>query len=61
MPAGVSWSTYLKFLSAAFLTMMAGSQTVHMVYHPLEGMDALVEKEIQRLKANMEKETSIGS
>jgi len=36
MPAGVSWSTYLRFATVAMLTMMAGSQTVHMIYRPLD-------------------------
>ena len=36
MPAGVSWGTYLRFATVAMLTMMAGSQTVHMIYRPLD-------------------------
>ncbi|XP_077982406.1 ubiquinol-cytochrome c reductase complex assembly factor 6-like [Glandiceps talaboti] len=34
MPAGVPWSQYLKFLTAGLLTMMAGSQLVHVIYKP---------------------------
>ena len=30
--------------------MMAGSQTVHLIYHPLGDLDVLVQKEIERLK-----------
>ena len=54
MPAGVSWPKYLKFLTAGLLSMMAGSQTIHLIYRPLEGMDVLVEREIQRLKPLVE-------
>uniref|UniRef100_A0A670YM02 Uncharacterized protein n=1 Tax=Pseudonaja textilis TaxID=8673 RepID=A0A670YM02_PSETE len=34
MPAGVSWPKYLKILTAAFLSMLAGAQTVHKFYRP---------------------------
>lgn len=50
MPAGVSLPAYLKFFVASMLAMVAGSQTVHVIYHPLEGMDILVQQEIERLK-----------
>ena len=36
MPAGVSWAVYLRHCSAAMLAMLAGSQTVHIIYKPLE-------------------------
>lgn len=59
MPAGVSLPTYLKFFVASMLAMMAGSQTIHVIYHPLEGMDNLVQQEIERLKkAQLQTETS---
>ena len=35
MPAGVSWPTYLKFFTAAGLSMFAGSHTVHTFYRYL--------------------------
>lgn len=54
MPAGVNWPTYLKFFTAAMLTMMAGSQSVHIIYQPLQGMDDLVQQEITRLKKEMD-------
>ncbi|XP_019866695.1 protein brawnin [Aethina tumida] len=47
MPAGVSWSRYLKFFCAAFLSMAAGSQAVHLYYRPLEDIDKYVEKELK--------------
>lgn len=50
MPAGVSWSQYLRFTAAALLAMMAGAQVVHIYYRPLDDLDAVVEKEINRLK-----------
>lgn len=45
MPAGVSWGQYLRFSTAAFASMMAGSQVVHYYYRPLEDLQAYVEKE----------------
>ncbi|XP_018785018.1 PREDICTED: uncharacterized protein LOC108966503 [Bactrocera latifrons] len=46
MPAGVSWGQYMKFLSAAMLSMMAGSQLVHMYYKPLDDLNTYIEREI---------------
>uniref|UniRef100_A0A8C3FYV4 Uncharacterized protein n=1 Tax=Chrysemys picta bellii TaxID=8478 RepID=A0A8C3FYV4_CHRPI len=34
MPAGVSWSRYLKMLSASTLAMFAGAEVVHRYYRP---------------------------
>lgn len=45
MPAGVSWPTYLKFFTAAMLSMMAGAQTVHLIYRPLDDLEEYVEEE----------------
>jgi len=56
MPAGVSWNTYLKFFVASLLSMMAGSQVVHTIYHPLEDLDSLVKLEIEKLKTKMKVE-----
>lgn len=50
MPAGVSWPQYLKFFSAAMLTMLAGSQTVHMIYRPLDDLDKYIELEKKKLE-----------
>ncbi|XP_013118401.2 ubiquinol-cytochrome-c reductase complex assembly factor 6 [Stomoxys calcitrans] len=47
MPAGVSWGQYLKFMSCAVLSMMAGSQLVHMYYKPLEDLDVYINKEVE--------------
>lgn len=44
MPAGVSWPTYLKFSIAAALSMIAGAQTVHHIYKPLEDLETFIEK-----------------
>jgi len=43
MPAGVSWPTYLKFSVAAALSMIAGAQTVHAVYKPLDDLEKFIE------------------
>jgi 3-methyladenine DNA glycosylase Tag len=42
MPAGVSWPTYLKFALASGLSMIAGAQTVHQLYRPLEDLEEWV-------------------
>lgn len=47
MPAGVSWSQYIRFSAAAFATMMAGAQTVHYYYRPLEDMDKYIDREVR--------------
>ena len=44
MPAGVSWPTYLKFSVAAALSMIAGAQTVHAVYKPLDDLEKFIEE-----------------
>ena len=44
MPAGVSWPTYLKFSLAATLSMIAGAQTVHHIYRPLEDLEEFIKK-----------------
>jgi len=44
MPAGVSWPTYLKLCTAAGLSMVAGAQTVHQFYKPLEDLEEWVKK-----------------
>jgi len=48
MPLGVSWGQYLKFTSAAMLSMFAGSQLVHVYYRPLDDMDKLIKEELLR-------------
>lgn len=64
MPAGVTWSAYMKGLTACALAVAAGSQTVHLIYQPLKDMDELVEKEKERIlkfeKAEKEKISQSG-
>jgi len=66
MPAGVSWPTYLKFALASGLSMIAGAQTVHHVYRPLEDLEEWVknfeeqQKLIEEVK-NTEAKTAIES
>ncbi|XP_067012220.1 ubiquinol-cytochrome c reductase complex assembly factor 6 [Anabrus simplex] len=52
MPAGVTWPTYLKFAASAMISMFAGAQVVHVYYKPLDDMNVLVEKELDRLKTD---------
>lgn len=51
MPAGVSWSYYIKFTTCAMLSMLAGSQVVHMYYRPLEDLNEYIEEEMKQKKA----------
>lgn len=44
MPAGVSWPTYLKYSLSAGLSMIAGAQTVHHIYRPLEDLEEWVKR-----------------
>ncbi|CAI9744248.1 Hypothetical predicted protein [Octopus vulgaris] len=50
MPAGVSWFSYLKHATVAMLFMMAGAQTVHLVYRPLDDLEDLVKAEKEKLQ-----------
>lgn len=61
MPAGVSWATYLKHLSVAMIFMMAGAQTVHLLYRPLEDLDEIIEKEKERKNVGSKTETTLKS
>lgn len=49
MPAGVTWPTYLKFFTAAMLSMLAGAQTVHLFYRPLDDIEKYIEEEKERM------------
>ncbi|XP_076316651.1 LOW QUALITY PROTEIN: ubiquinol-cytochrome c reductase complex assembly factor 6 sloth 2 [Tachypleus tridentatus] len=48
MPAGLTWSKYLKYTGSAFFAMVAGAQVVHMIYRPLDDLEKLIEEEKQR-------------
>ena len=50
MPGGVTWPQYLRVVAAAMLSMMAGAQTVHSIYRPLDDLDDLVKLEIEKRK-----------
>lgn len=56
MPAGVTWGPYLRYTSAAFLSMLAGSQLVHIYYNPLQDMNTMIDTEKQHLRAEYMKE-----
>lgn len=45
MPAGVSWPKYLKFFTAAMLSMLAGAQMVHQYYKPLDDLEKYIQEE----------------
>ncbi|XP_066245846.1 ubiquinol-cytochrome-c reductase complex assembly factor 6 [Euwallacea similis] len=44
MPAGVSWSQYIKFTTCALLSMFAGAQVVHVFYRPLDDLEVYIDK-----------------
>ncbi len=51
MPAGVSWGQYLKFTSAAMLSMFAGAQMIHIFYRPMDDFDKYVKEALEKEKA----------
>ena len=62
MPAGVSWPTYLKFATAAGLSMVAGAQTVHALYKPLDDLEIVIKQiavDAEKLQAKSVKELVI--
>jgi len=64
MPAGVPWGPYLRYTTAALLSMLAGAQMVHYYYNPLKDLDKYVEevsekhKEYDKAIAEKRKESS---
>ena len=44
MPAGTTWPRYLTFSAAAMFSMFLGSQTVHIIYKPLDDMPEVLKK-----------------
>lgn len=53
MPFGVSWLTYSKYWAASLAGVVCGSQLVHKIYKPLEGLENEIEREFQRLKEEL--------
>ena len=49
LPPGVSVGQYLRFATAAMLSMLLGSQVVHNYYKPLKDLDKYVEAELEKL------------
>lgn len=58
MPAGVSWGQYIRFSTAAFLSMVAGAQLVHHYYRPLSDLDVYIKKELENQQS---KEINVNS
>lgn len=58
MPAGVSWSQYIRFSMSAFLSMMAGSQVVHYYYRPLSDLDRYIEQEFEIHKIDSDQKSA---
>ena len=52
----MSWPTYLKFSIAAALSMVAGAQTVHHIYKPLDDLDTFIDKFEEEQKKAVEAE-----
>jgi len=51
MPAGVSWGQYLRFSTAAMLSMFAGAQVVHTFYRPMDDFDNYVKEALEKENA----------
>lgn len=49
LPPGVTLGQYLRFATAALVSMFLGSQVVHNYYKPLKDLDKYLETEIERL------------
>ncbi|OWR41708.1 hypothetical protein KGM_205061 [Danaus plexippus plexippus] len=56
MPAGVTWGQYLSFSTAALLSMLAGSQVVHLHYKPLEDIHRYINNELKLLPDNVQEQ-----
>lgn len=54
MPAGVTWTQYIAFSTAALVSMLAGSQMVHMHYKPLENLQKYINKELENFPAHVQ-------
>lgn len=49
LPAGVTLGQYIRFSTAAFLSMLIGSEIVHEYFRPLNDIDNFISEEIQKL------------
>lgn len=54
MPAGVTWGQYLSFSFSAMLSMLAGSQVVHLQYEPLKDLNEYINKELKNLPEDIQ-------
>ncbi|XP_028031894.1 uncharacterized protein C12orf73 homolog [Bombyx mandarina] len=54
MPAGVTWGQYISFSIAAMLSMLAGSQVVHLYYKPLQDLNEYINRELKNLPDNIQ-------
>lgn len=54
MPAGVTWGQYITFSISALLTMLAGSQVVHLHYRPLVDLNKYINKELVDYPENVQ-------
>ncbi|KAM3963560.1 ubiquinol-cytochrome c reductase complex assembly factor 6 sloth 2 [Aphomia sociella] len=54
MPAGVTWGQYISFSVAAMISMLAGSQFVHLYYRPLQDLNRYIDKELNNFPENVQ-------
>lgn len=59
MPFGLSWPQYGQLFGATLAGIVAGSQTVHKFYKPLEGLEELAEEEYQKLLMDLPPERKL--
>ncbi|XP_059054298.1 ubiquinol-cytochrome-c reductase complex assembly factor 6 [Achroia grisella] len=54
MPAGVTWGQYISFSVAAMVSMLMGSQVVHLYYKPLQDLNKYIDKELKNFPDNIQ-------
>jgi len=59
MVLAASFAQKLRFSCAAFLSMFAGSQTVHLIYRPLDGLEEQIATKEKELLEEMEGEAKL--
>ncbi|XP_072943337.1 ubiquinol-cytochrome c reductase complex assembly factor 6 [Epargyreus clarus] len=54
MPVGVSWGRYITYCTAASLSMLTGSQVVHLYFKPMMDLNKYINKELENLPENVQ-------
>lgn len=59
MPYGVSWTRFISFASVATMFAMAGAQTIHVIYKPLDDLEELIEEGVKKKLAEKNNVTDV--